>query len=89
MKNRRTWRDSLRLGAVPVVFMVLGAEPVLARSKNLTLPGRENVRICLERFVKVQRTNPRAAEAILIHESLHSLGLAENPPPVGPSRPGC
>ena len=46
----------------------------------ITQPGSRVVFICPRRFVQKQEWNPTAAEAIIIHEMLHSLGLGENPP---------
>jgi hypothetical protein len=47
----------------------------------LTLnPGSRIVYVCPHRFLDVFRKNPSLAEAYLIHEMLHSLGLGENPP---------
>lgn len=43
-------------------------------------PGSRVVHICPERFREQARRDPFVAEAILIHEVLHSLGLGENPP---------
>jgi hypothetical protein len=50
-------------------------EQVLA----LTKPGSRVVHICPQ-FGGKQRRDPTLAEAVIIHEALHSLGLAENPP---------
>lgn len=36
--------------------------------------------VCGSRFVRQVGRNPRHAEATLLHEALHSLGLGENPP---------
>lgn len=44
-----------------------------------TTPGSRVIRICPQ-FATWQRTHPRYAELIILHEVLHSLGLAENPP---------
>jgi hypothetical protein len=45
-----------------------------------TSPGHRVVRVCGRRFVHEWRGNPRRAQALLIHELLHTLGLGENPP---------
>jgi hypothetical protein len=52
------------------------------RSANLavTRPGNRVVFVCGARFQKEMSRNSRNAEAIVIHELLHSLGLGENPP---------
>ena len=45
-----------------------------------TAPGSHVVYICNQWFREAFTTNPSKAEAVIIHESLHSLGLGENPP---------
>jgi hypothetical protein len=45
-----------------------------------TAPGSRVVFICPTAFVEAVGGNPVHAEATLIHEMLHSLGLGENPP---------
>lgn len=45
-----------------------------------TRPGSRVVALCSEAFVETERKNPRLAQALVIHETLHSLGLGENPP---------
>jgi hypothetical protein len=52
------------------------ATPVLA----FTVPGSPVVFVCGRRFQDLWRRDPRAAEAVVIHEALHTLGLGENPP---------
>ena len=46
----------------------------------VTRPASRANLVCGSRFVGQMRSNSRHAEAILIHEALHSLGLGENPP---------
>jgi hypothetical protein len=46
----------------------------------VTEPGSRVVFICPTAFVEDVSGNPEDAEATLIHEMLHSLGLGENPP---------
>jgi hypothetical protein len=46
----------------------------------VTEPGSRVVHLCGQQFASVATNNPRLAEAFLIHEELHSLGLGENPP---------
>jgi hypothetical protein len=46
----------------------------------VTVPGSRVVLVCGSRFVRQMERSSLHAEAILIHETLHSLGLAENPP---------
>jgi hypothetical protein len=45
-----------------------------------TLPGSRVVYVCPVRFFETDRTDQRATEVFIIHETLHSLGLGENPP---------
>jgi hypothetical protein len=45
-----------------------------------TTPGSRVVFMCVSRFMRGWRSNPASAEAALIHEVLHTLGLGENPP---------
>jgi hypothetical protein len=42
--------------------------------------GSRIVWICPEPFVRLAWRDPGTAEAVMIHEALHSLGLGENPP---------
>jgi len=49
-------------------------------SLAVTEPGSRVVFICPTAFVETASGNPEYAEATLIHEMLHSLGLGENPP---------
>jgi hypothetical protein len=46
----------------------------------VTEPGSRVIFICPTAFVEAVSGNPEEAEATLIHEMLHSLGLGENPP---------
>jgi hypothetical protein len=54
----------------------------LCGTSNLAITSRESraVLVCGPRFVREMTRNPRYAEATIIHEMLHSLGLGENPP---------
>ena len=45
----------------------------------VTQPGSHVVYLC-PAFVQQQRRDPGLAEALVIHELLHTMGLAENPP---------
>jgi hypothetical protein len=45
-----------------------------------TQPRSHVVFVCNQWFREAFATNPSKAEAAIIHESLHSLGLGENPP---------
>jgi hypothetical protein len=46
----------------------------------VTTPGSRAIFLCGSRFARQMESNSRHAQAILIHEALHSLGLGENPP---------
>jgi len=45
-----------------------------------TSPGRRVVYVCGRAFKNLADRNPVMAQAIVIHEALHTLGLGENPP---------
>lgn len=45
-----------------------------------TNPGSRAVHVCWNRFAYWQRANPGYAANIVIHETLHTLGLGESPP---------
>src|SRR5262249_5825028 len=45
-----------------------------------TEPGSRVVYVCNRWFREAFATNPSKVEAVVIHESLHALGLGENPP---------
>jgi hypothetical protein len=45
-----------------------------------TVPRGHVVFVCAETFLSAARRDPLLAEATLIHEGLHTLGLGENPP---------
>ena len=51
-----------------------------ARTLAFTWTGSQIVFVCPQQFVAAARRDPILADAALIHESLHSLGLGENPP---------
>jgi hypothetical protein len=53
------------------------------RSKDTlaaTAPGSRVVFVCPTAFARAVSANPEHAEATVIHEMLHTLGLGENPP---------
>jgi hypothetical protein len=45
-----------------------------------TFPGSRVIYVCPVRFFETDRQDQRASEVFIIHETLHSLGLGENPP---------
>jgi hypothetical protein len=46
----------------------------------VTTPGARVVHVCAAQFVTAALQDPTLAQAIVIHEMLHTLGLGENPP---------
>jgi len=58
------------------------APPSACRTSELavTKAGSRAILVCGSRFARQVGRSSRHAEAILIHEALHSLGLGENPP---------
>ena len=65
-----------------LVFFSQGAENGRCRSEAVlatTRPGSRLVQVC-GRFGRAYRRDPRWAEFVLIHETLHTLGLGEDPP---------
>jgi hypothetical protein len=58
------------------------APPQACRTSALavTSPGSRAILVCGSRFARQMSRGSRHAEAILIHEIFHSLGLGENPP---------
>jgi hypothetical protein len=50
------------------------------RTAAFTAAGDKVVRVCADRFASRFATETTAAEVIIIHELLHTLGLGENPP---------
>jgi hypothetical protein len=50
------------------------------RTLAFTFPRSTIVFVCAEQFTEAAFRDPLTAEAALIHEGLHSIGLGENPP---------
>ena len=65
-----------------LLFYDGGSQPrcLGARTLAFTWTGSQVVFVCPQQFVAAARRDPILADAALIHESLHSLGLGENPP---------
>lgn len=64
------------------LFFYDGTDRKLCRGRGaaaMTLPGSKVVYVCPAQFREVAR-QPRNAQATVIHELLHTLGLGENPP---------
>lgn len=72
------------LGATEYLGSVLfyDASPRLCGTSALavTTPGIRVVFVCGARFVRQMSSDSGHAEAAIIHEAFHSLGLGENPP---------
>ncbi len=68
------WLESL-------VFIDGGRDPVcrIGRAVLTTTPGSRVIRVC-PGFARFQLRNPGLSASLIIHESLHALGLSENPP---------
>ena len=49
-------------------------------SYAFTMPGSRVIYVCGSQFKEAADQNSAKAEAVIIHEALHSLGLGENPP---------
>jgi hypothetical protein len=66
------------------IWFVSGDDTALCRRERtvpaFTVPGHHVVRVCAARFAELSSRQPVAAELVLIHEMLHTLGLGENPP---------
>lgn len=50
------------------------------RTLAWTNPGSRTIRLCGLEFADAAHSHPQFTANMLIHESLHSLGLGENPP---------
>ena len=46
----------------------------------ITQPGSRLVSMCGPRFTELSAREPQVAQAVVLHEVLHTLGLQENPP---------
>ena len=79
-----------RLGIRPeellerLVFADGSSDPVcrMGRAVLTTSPGSRLIRVC-PGFAQFQLRDPRKSASLIIHESLHALGLGENPPSSG------
>jgi hypothetical protein len=80
-------RELDRLGIGPedllesLVFMDGGRDPVCRNGRAVltTTPGSRVIRVC-PGFARLQFQHPDRSACLIIHESLHALGLGENPP---------
>ena len=51
----------------------------IGRAALTTTPGSRVIRVC-PNFAQLYVRDPRRSASLVIHESLHALGLGENPP---------
>ena len=51
----------------------------IGRAALTTTPGSRMIRVC-PNFAQLHVRDPRRSASLVIHESLHALGLGENPP---------
>jgi hypothetical protein len=78
--------DAMGLSAADYVGVVLFVDGSSQRAcctgevLGGTQPGSRVVAFCGASFAETERRNARLAEALVIHETFHSLGLGENPP---------
>ena len=80
-------RELDRLGIGPedllesLVFMDGGRDPVCRNGRAVltTTPGSRVIRVC-PGFARLQFQHASLSACLIIHESLHALGLGENPP---------
>ena len=76
-----------RMGIGPEEFLEMlvftdgGREPVCRMGQAVLAmkPGTRLIFVC-PRFASFQLANARMSASVIIHESLHALGLGENPP---------
>jgi hypothetical protein len=88
LPNGGTPRSELdRIGIGPeewlesLVFIDGSRDPVcrIGRAALTTTPGSQVIRVC-PGFARFQLQDPGRSASLIIHESLHALGLGENPP---------
>jgi len=80
-------RELERIGIGPeewlesLVFIDGSRDPIcrIGRAVLTTTPGSRVIRVC-PGFERFQLRNPGLSASLIIHESLHALGLGENPP---------
>lgn len=88
--NLETWRLSPSEYLLQAITFRDGSDLPGCRKDTVhlvTVPGQPPVFVCpatgaipRSRFARVQLERPTLAEAMVIHEMLHTLGLGENPP---------
>jgi hypothetical protein len=83
--DRRPLRDRLRSLGMDIQqylpFVHFAEARLTCRDRMAyTAPGSRVVYVCPGPVERAARENPRYLAAVLIHETLHTLGLGENPP---------
>jgi hypothetical protein len=76
-----TGRDAT--GLLRGLEFVDGTATIACRDRRTlawTNPGARTIRLCSLEFADAAHAHPQFVANLLIHESLHSLGLGENPP---------
>jgi len=68
------------LGAGVAAWVALGGTESARSQGHIARPRGTVVYICERRFSDLARRRQAMAEAIIIHEMMHTLGLGENPP---------
>lgn len=75
--------DQTSRGYLEFVVFLDGSETKQCENRNTvayTAQGYRTVFVCGRQFAQAWSQDPRQAEAIMIHETMHTLGLGENPP---------
>jgi hypothetical protein len=86
-RSRRPLRDALEAEGLSApeflagLYFYDGTEAGCgARRLAYTVPGYRVVYVCGDRFRELYQRNTSLAEVAIVHETLHCLGLGENPP---------
>jgi hypothetical protein len=78
--------DALGLTAPDYLSYIVFVDGVGSRSCHggdvmaVTAPGSRVVYVCGRAFAEAQSRSAERAELVVLHETLHTLGLGENPP---------
>lgn len=83
LQNVLDERGETAQGHLQRLFFYDGAEARGCKAPGVlafTQPESRVIYVCNGWFREAFATNPSKVEAVIIHESLHSLGLGENPP---------
>ena len=83
LSGRLLEMETTAAGYLRLVFFFDGGRHQTCQRHGIlafTAVGSRTVYLCGRSFERAFRKDRRAAQAALIHEMLHSLGLGENPP---------